>query len=92
MVVVHFEVDGKSVTGAGRVKAGEGYIEVSGVSRHRVYAYLGEEDRCRQLIGEDYISTGTHHRILETAEHGHYRIATEGEACTPTNGKLHVGS
>jgi hypothetical protein len=92
MVVVHFEVDGNSVRGAGRVKAGEDYIEVSGVSPHRVYAYLGRENMCRRLIGEDYIHPGTRHLILGTAEHGSYRIATEDEECTPTNGKLHVGS
>jgi hypothetical protein len=93
MAVVYFEVEGDSVTGAGRVKAGVDHIEVNGVSPYRVYAYMGTENMCQSLIGKDHISTGTRHLVLETATHGDYQLATGDDVtCTPTNGKLHVGS
>jgi hypothetical protein len=96
--VLKYLVAGADIVGDHVGAPGLDCIEMVGITRQEIHAYLHGEDACRELAGTCPLPLNQDCPILSTAAQGIYVLSTAGTP-TPsardmagTNGKLNVGS
>jgi hypothetical protein len=104
--VLEYQVAGEDIVGDHTGSRGLDSIELKGITRHAIHAYLHGEDACLRLVGECPIPANKSFRILPDAPKGCYELSTsdtppsggplEGSSGRRrregSNGKLDVGS
>lgn len=95
--VLRYLVAGEDIVGDHGGNRGLDSLELVGITRQAIHAYLHGVDSCQELVGECPIPANRSCRILLDAPKGSYVLSTAGEPpgrgrLEGSNGKLDVGS